>query len=168
MNAELRFHIEARATDLVANGLERPDALRRARLEFGAVEKYKEEIRGARGLRLIDELRADLLYGLRSFRRSPAFAIVATVSLALGIGANTLIFSVLDSTFLRPLGYRDPSQLAVIWTAADKKSTTDEHFERLDLFCTAGAEPIIRVDGSVQWRRLWSSQPGVRRGRNRR
>src|SRR4029079_7962554 len=89
-------------------------------LEFGGFEKYKEQIRGARGLRLIDELRADLRCGLRGFRRSPAFAIVATISLALGIGANTLIFSVLDSTFLRPLGYRDPNRLVVVWTVPVK------------------------------------------------
>src|SRR5262245_53893154 len=101
MNAELQFHIEARAADLESRGVDAAEALRRARLEFGGFEKYKEQIRDARGLRLIDELRADLRCGLRGIRRSPAFAIVATISLALGIGANTLIFSVLDSTFLR-------------------------------------------------------------------
>jgi putative ABC transport system permease protein len=121
MNTELRFHIEARAADLAATGIDPHEAQRRARLEFGAVEKYKEEIRGARGLRLLDEIRADLRCGLRSFRRNPAFAIVATLSLALGIGANTLVFSVLDSTFLSPLGYRDPSRLVVVWTIPNQK-----------------------------------------------
>src|SRR5262245_28167641 len=104
MATELRFHIESRAADLVARGFDADEAWRRARAEFGSMEKYREEIRGERGLRLIDELRADLLYGWRSLWRSPAFTAVATISLALGIGANTLIFSLIDSTFLRPLG----------------------------------------------------------------
>src|SRR5262249_15512368 len=120
MTAEVSFHIEARAEDLVRNGLSREEALRQARLEFGSLEKYKEEIRGARGLCLVDELRADLRYGLRSLRRSPAFTMTAVISLALGIGGNTLIFTLIDSTFLQPLSYRDPGQLAVIWSAPVK------------------------------------------------
>src|SRR5947209_19110823 len=104
MAAELQFHIEARANDLAAGGLGYEEARRRARLEFGSAEKYKEEIRRARGLRLLDELRADFIYGVRSLRRAPGFTLVAVVSLALGIGANSLIFSVLDSTLLKPLG----------------------------------------------------------------
>src|SRR5688572_25578107 len=120
MATEFRFHIESRAADLAARGMDPREAARQARLEFGAIEKHKEEVRGARGVRWVDELRADFRYGSRSLRRNPAFTVVATVSLALGIGANTLIFSVLDATFLRPLGYRDPGRLAVIWTVSDK------------------------------------------------
>ncbi|MBI2149276.1 MAG: ABC transporter permease [Acidobacteria bacterium] len=116
MTRELQFHLEARANDLMARGLNRDEAFRRARIEFGPVEKYKEEMRQSRGLRVFDELRGDLLYGLRSLRRTPGFTAVAAVSLALGIGANTLIFSLLDSTLLRPPAYPDPDRLAVIWT----------------------------------------------------
>jgi putative ABC transport system permease protein len=124
MAREMRFHIETRASDLAARGIDADEARRRAVLEFGSLEKYKEEIRGARGLRLLDELRADLVYGLRSLRRSPSFTVVATVSLALGIGANTLIFTLLDSTFLRPLRYRDANRLVVVWSVPEKNRDT--------------------------------------------
>jgi putative ABC transport system permease protein len=116
MSEEIRFHIESRAQDLVAQGASPEDALRRARIEFGSTEKYREEMRAARGMRLFDELRADLVSGIRGLRRSPTFAVVSTISLALGIGANTLIFSIINSTLLKPMGYRDSSRLAVIWT----------------------------------------------------
>ena len=116
MASELQFHVHARAADLIARGVDANEAMRRARVEFGSFEKYKEEIRGALGLRPLDELRADLRYGIRSLRRSPGFAMAAIISLALGIGANTLIFTLLDSTFLRPLGYRDANKLVVIWS----------------------------------------------------
>src|SRR5258708_36050654 len=86
MSQEIRFHIEARAGDLLAQGLGRDEARRQARLEFGSVEKYEEEMRGSRGLGLWDELRGDLLYGLRSLRRNRSFTAVATISFALGIG----------------------------------------------------------------------------------
>jgi putative ABC transport system permease protein len=120
MADEIGFHIEARAADLAARGVDPDEAFRRARLEFGGIEKYKEEVRRARGLGLLDELRQDFVYGVRSLRRSKAFTIAAAISLALGIGANTLIFSLIDSTFLRPLRYQDPGRLAVIWSTAAK------------------------------------------------
>jgi len=120
MTDEVSFHIDARAADLIRTGVSREEAMRQARLEFGSLEKYKEEIRVARGLRLVDELRGDLRYGLRSLRRSPAFTMAAVISLAFGIGGNTLIFTLIDSTFLQPLSYRDPGQLAVIWSAPVK------------------------------------------------
>jgi putative ABC transport system permease protein len=114
---EVEFHLDARARDLIRRGLSPAEARRRARLEFGSVERYKEDVRRARGLRTVDELRSDLLYGWRSLRRSPGFTLVAAVSLALGIGANTLVFSLLDSTLLRPLDLPDPDRLVAIWTA---------------------------------------------------
>ena len=116
LSDEVAFHLEARVRDLTRRGLTPAEARRRARLEFGPVERYKEDVRRARGLRLIDELRSDLLYGWRALRRAPGFTFVAALSLALGIGANTLVFSLLDSTLLRPLDLPEPNRLVAIWT----------------------------------------------------
>jgi putative ABC transport system permease protein len=119
MAEEIRGHIDARASDLVRGGLDPAEARRRARLEFGAVERYKEEVREARGLRLADELRADLISGLRGLRRAPGFTAVAAISLALGIGANTLVFSLVDAALLRPLSLPQPDRLVTIWNIPD-------------------------------------------------
>jgi predicted permease len=108
---ELRFHLDARVADLVASGLAPAEARRRARLEFGAVDNYREQCREARGFAWLDDLRADLLYAGRTLRRSPAFAAVAIVSLALGIGANTLAFSLVRSLVLRPLPIDRPGEV---------------------------------------------------------
>jgi putative ABC transport system permease protein len=119
MAEEIRLHIDARARDLVRSGLEPDAAWRRARLEFGAVERYKEEVRAARGLRLVDELRADLTCGLRALRRAPGFTAVAAVSLALGIGANTLVFTLVDAALLRPLALPESHRLVTVWNIPD-------------------------------------------------
>jgi putative ABC transport system permease protein len=115
MSEELSFHIQARADDLVASGMSRDAALRRARLEFGSADKYKEEMRQARGLRLLDELRGDLKYGGRALRKSPTFSLAAILTLALGIGANSLVFSVVRAVILRPLDYSHPDELVQVW-----------------------------------------------------
>jgi putative ABC transport system permease protein len=114
MDAELRFHIEAFAADLVRSGVARQEALRRARLEFGAIERVKEEGRQARGVSFVDEMMQDLHYGQRVLRKSPGFAVVAVLTLALGIGATTAIFSVVDAVLLRPLAMEDPSRVVYV------------------------------------------------------
>lgn len=108
---ELQFHIEQRADDLVRSGLPREEALRRARLEFGGVEGYRERCREARGARWIDELSRNLVYAVRSMRKSPGFTAVAVLSLALGIGANAAVFSLLHRLLLTKLPVRDPEGL---------------------------------------------------------
>ena len=115
MSDELRFHLARRAEDLVERrGLAPEEAMRIARLEFGSVEKYKEEARQSLGLKLLDELRADLRYGLRAFGKSKGFTVAAVATLALGIGANTAIFSVMDSAMLRLLPVQRPQELAAV------------------------------------------------------
>jgi predicted permease len=114
MSDELQFHLARRAEDIVTRrGLAPEEAMRIARLEFGSVEKYKEQARQSLGLRLVDESRADLRYALRTFGKSKGFAAAAIATLALGIGANTAVFSAADALLLRKLPVRNPEELVV-------------------------------------------------------
>ena len=108
---ELRFHLECRVDDLVRQGMPRAEALRQARLEFGAAVSYGEQCRQAHGLRWLEELRQDLRYVSRTLRRSPGFTAAAVISLALGIGANSTVFSVVNALVLRPLAVERPDNL---------------------------------------------------------
>jgi predicted permease len=114
MDAELRLHLESYVADLVRSGLSQEEAERRARIEFGSLEARKDECRQAWGLQRLDELRADLRHAFRTIRRSPGFAAITILSLALGIGANTAIFGVFDAVMLRLLPVRDPKQLVFV------------------------------------------------------
>jgi predicted permease len=111
MRTELRFHIDAFADDLIRSGVDPAEAQRRATLEFGAVESVKEDCRQARGLRFFDELRQDARYAVRTMARAPILTAAAVLSLALGIGANTAIFGLIDAVFLRTLPVHDAHEL---------------------------------------------------------
>src|SRR5437867_9782179 len=114
MDAELRFHIEAFAEDLVRRGVLREEALRRARIEFGGAERAKEECREARGANFLESLIQDARFGLRMLRKNPGFTAVAVLTLALGIGVNTAIFTAFDALVLRPRPVKDPNTLAAV------------------------------------------------------
>jgi predicted permease len=119
---EWQFHIEQRAADLERQGVVSSEALRRARAEFGSLDARREESRDAVGLRVFDDLCADLRYAFRLLRQSPAFTAVAVLSLGLGIGANSAMFSLMEAVLWKSLPVPAPDQLRqVAWVSGPKE-----------------------------------------------
>jgi predicted permease len=114
LEAELSDHMERQVRDYMRTGLSETEARRRARLDLGGVEQVKEECRDVRGTRLLEELVSDVRYGCRLLRRSPGFTVASLTVLALGIGANTAIFTLLESALLRRVPVTEPQQLYFI------------------------------------------------------
>jgi putative ABC transport system permease protein len=118
LDDELRDHLERATEEYVAKGMGPEEARRRARLDLGGVEKVKEECRDARRVNVLENLWQDLRFGARILVKSPAFTFFVVSVLALGIAANTAIFSIADAIFIRPLPYRDADRLVMIWEDA--------------------------------------------------
>ena len=119
LDNELAFHIEQLTSDLMARGHGPAEAHRLARLELGGPEQVKEECRDARGTRWVEDLFQDVRYAVRTLRQRPGFATVALLSLALGTGATTVMFSLIDGVMLKPFAYRDPARLLRLWEQTD-------------------------------------------------
>jgi len=152
MADEMSFHIEAYTRDLVRSGVPQAEAERHARVEFGGVEVYKEQCREARGLRILDDLRADLRYAGRTLAKSPSFSITAILTMALGIGANTGLFTMVDTLLLRPVPVQDPSSLYQVFGHNAKRikfgSFSIHEYDSL----TAGNQVFTQVIADLQVR----------------
>jgi macrolide transport system ATP-binding/permease protein len=118
MEDEFAFHREALTNDLIAEGVPPAQARRRAQLEFGGDERYREECREAHRIHWFDEMSADVRFGFRTLRKAPVFSATAILSLALGIGANAFVFSVFNSLLLKPLPIEDAARVKFVETTS--------------------------------------------------
>ena len=115
MQDELAFHLDARTADLVRSGLSPAEARRHARIEFGGAELYKERLRDARHFGWIEDLIRDFAYACRNFRRAPLLTLSAAGAIALGIGVNTALFSVVYGILFRPLPVADAGAIRIVY-----------------------------------------------------
>ena len=133
MRAEMEFHLQARVDDLVASGVTPAEARRQARMEFGTADAIKDDCRQSRGLRFIDTTVQDVRFAWRMMRKTPGFTAAAIISLALGIGANTAIFTLVEAVMLRTMPIADPDRLFYLaHGTADNPGTSSNYglFER--------------------------------------
>ena len=115
LDRELRAHLELEAEELGESGISPRDARDAARQAFGNVTWVKEEVRIMWGWTLAETILQELRYSTRTLRKSPGFAITAILTLALGIGASTAVFTVVDSVLLKPLSFHESGRLVACW-----------------------------------------------------
>ncbi|HEX4228081.1 MAG TPA: ABC transporter permease [Bryobacteraceae bacterium] len=141
-SAELESHLEMHIEDNVRSGMNREEARRQALLKLGGLEQVKLEYRDRQGLPWIDTLWQDIRFGSRMLRTNPGFTVVAVATLALGIGANTAIFSVVKAVLMAPLPYREAGRIVAVWTADPRR----------------GRQPSASTPGDFA---IWKQKSGV-------
>jgi predicted permease len=149
MERELHFHLEREAEEYVRRGMTPDEARYAAMRSFGGVEQVKEECRDARGPRLLETLAQDARYGVRTLRKNPGFTALAVLTLALGIGANTAIFSVVNGVLLRPLPYDNGDRLVVLGQQAPLVGADTMNFSPKDF--ADFREQTTTLDGMAEY-----------------
>jgi len=123
LNDEMQYHLDRQIEEFKAKGLTAKEARYAALRQFNGIEHYKEECRDTRRVRVVDHVVQDLRHGFRTLRKNPGFAVVAALTLALGIGVNTTVFTMIDAVLLRPLPYHEPEQLVRVYRTSQQSQS---------------------------------------------
>ena len=159
LDDELRFHFEQQVQKLVQSGIAEPEARREAHLAFGGEQQVKEECREARGTHLLETFTQDLRYASRTLRKSPGFAVTVILTLALGIGATTAMFSVVQGVMLAPLPYPEPDRLVLIWQS--NPHTPHVSMSVLDYRDWQTSAHSFDAMAGIRWEDFNLSSPGI-------
>ena len=152
LNAEVQFHLEMETQKHISRGVPPDEARQLAFRNFGPMEKHKEEARDARGVSWLEELLADLRYGARALRKNPGFATLAVLTLGLGIGANTAIFSVINGVLLKPLPYENGDRLVLVQQSAPLANQANFGVSIKELYDYR--EQLVSFEGLVEFHQM--------------
>ncbi len=161
LEAELRFHLDQLIEENISSGMPPEEARRAAQRMIGGIAQYKEECRDMRRVNFVEDLVQDVRYTIRSLAKSPGFTGVVVATLALGIGANTAIFTIVHGVLLRPLDYPKPDQLMYLTAESPAIGGTRNALSAPEYIGVPPDEPVVRGG----WR-LFDRRRGVhnRRG----